>query len=60
MEKLDYTDETQPKWVADIIRRELEERATKIIEREYRKSLDHDEMLEIENWQNVWVYNFLR
>lgn len=64
MEKLEYEDDTLPKHVESFLRSQIQQRATWIIEkaeaREERRHMDDDEMRQIENGQNVGIYNFLR
>lgn len=60
MEKQEYEDGTVPQHVANFFRMQRKEQVSRIIEQEWRKSMDDDEMEEIEPGQNVGIYNFLR
>ena len=60
MEKQEYEDETLPKHVENFFRMQRKQKVAQILEKEWIRAMDNDEMLEIEPGQNVGIYNFLR
>lgn len=60
MEKQEYEDGTLPQHVTNFFRMQRKEQVARIIEKEWIKAMDDDEMRQIEPGQNVGIYNFLR
>lgn len=59
METQEYEDETLPQHVVNFLRMQRKEQVAKLIENEWRKCMDDDEMRQVEPGQNVGIYNFL-
>lgn len=60
MEKQEYEDGTVPQHVENFLRMQRKEQVARILEKEWKKALDDDEMREIEPGQNVGFYNFFK
>lgn len=60
METQEYEDGTIPNHLANFLRMQRKQQIARILETEQKRSMDDDEMREIEPGQNIGTYNFLR
>lgn len=60
METQEYEDPTLPEHIKEFLQIKRKNEVNRILQNKYRKSMDNDEMHEIEPGQNVGIYNFLR